>query len=298
MTTSSVQFDDAVALRQLPGLSRADVLLVARDDRHWFIRKAARDRESSARLRRQAVKQQQFAAEFADFIRTPRILDEGEVDGRYYFDMEFVRGTDGATFLRCSNYAQIANFSARICEYLTISATKRPLQENRTTPFDGLYAKLCEVQAAGGGLSQETLSNLFLSIGELRHLDGLQPTFCHGDLTLENMVIDERGAIWVVDLLDAPFEHYWQDIAKLHQDLAGEWYLMRHPPIAKCVLEFVSRQVLEAAERLDPAYRSLHPLFVASTFIRIIPYTRDAETLRFIQERVDHFAELASRSLS
>jgi aminoglycoside phosphotransferase len=294
----ALKFDDAVALRRLPGLSGAEVLLVARDDRHWFIRKAARDPAAGARLHRQAAKQRQFAAQMAEPVRTPQILDEGEVDGRYYFDMEFIRGTDGASFLRRATYAQVADFSRRLCEYLEAAATKPPLRESQATPFDALYTKICDAQSASGCLSNDTLSKLFLAVQKLRRLDGTKPTFCHGDLTLENMVVDERGTIWVLDLLDSPFEHYWQDIAKLHQDLTGGWYLTRHPAISKCVLDFVSRQVLNTAQRLDSAYADVHALLVASSFVRIIPYAQSPESLQFIRERVDHFAELASRPSS
>ena len=34
-----------------------------------------------------------------DVVSTPRILDEGEIDGRYFYDMEFVRGPDGTSYL-------------------------------------------------------------------------------------------------------------------------------------------------------------------------------------------------------
>ena len=77
-----------------------------------------------------------------------------------------------------------------------------------------------------------------------RAIGTIATTFCHGDLTLENMVIDRDGRIWLIDLLDSPLEHHWQDVAKLHQDLTGGWYLRRVAPIARSALDFVSGAVL------------------------------------------------------
>src|SRR5688572_6158178 len=102
MTQAAAQpiFGDAIAQRRLTGLSGANVFLVSRDERHWFIRKLATDQAASDRLRRQAMKQARFSLELPDVLRTPRVLDEGEHDGMYYFDLEFISGSDGATYLR------------------------------------------------------------------------------------------------------------------------------------------------------------------------------------------------------
>ncbi len=40
---------DAVAVRQLSGLSGAQVFLMTKDSRHWFVRKAAQTPENSPR---------------------------------------------------------------------------------------------------------------------------------------------------------------------------------------------------------------------------------------------------------
>ncbi len=285
--------DDVVASKRLSGLSGAEVVLLTRDNRHWFIRKAARDIQASKRLRRQAAKQLRFSEEFSGAIRAPRILDQGEVDGRYYFDMEFIRGMDGATFLRRASYSQVADFGRTVCDYLASATGKQPLTHSSTTAFDALYGRVCEAQDISHSMTDETLAKLFLGLQKLRQLGPLPPTLCHGDLTLENMVVDEQGVIWLLDLLDSPFEHYWQDIAKLHQDLSGGWYLTRHSRIAKCVLEYLSRQIIATAQQLHPNYVDVHAILIAATFVRILPYAVDPDKRRFIQERIDHFASLA-----
>jgi aminoglycoside phosphotransferase (APT) family kinase protein len=283
---------DAVEVRQLSGLSGAQVFLLTKDGRHWVVRKAARDAAASPRLRAQARKQQAFAAAMGDQVRTPNILDEGEVDGRFYFDMEFVRGPDGASYLRRASYGDVAQFATRLCEYLQAAAERDPLPGGNGcgSLFEAIYTKLCDVQRSTGLISPDNLTQLFLALDRVQGLGPLATTLCHGDLTLQNMVIGGDGAIWVVDLLDSPFEHYWQDVAKLHQDLSGGWFLLDQPPVAQCVLDFISGRLLEAVSRLNPGYPQVHELLVASTFVRILPYARTPEEKQFVTQRIDYFA--------
>lgn len=286
---------DAKAVRPLTGLSGATVILMTKDERHWFVRKVARDAAASARLRRQAAKQRAAADLLAGVARTPRILDEGELDGRYFFDMEFVRGADGVTFLRRATYDQVVGLGDRLCRYLEVVGALPPVAAPAPASlFDALYGKLCEVQGKTGLLDGAVLARLFLALDGLRRAGGgPAPTLCHGDLTLENLVVDDRGELWLLDLLDAPFEHAWQDVAKLHQDLEGGWYLLTQPPVARAVLAYLSQRVLAAAARLDPGYPDVHAVLLACTFARILPYARTAEARAFVNQRVEHFARLA-----
>jgi aminoglycoside phosphotransferase len=284
----------SAGVRRLVGLSGANVQLLTRDDRYWFIRKSARDVAASVRLRGQAAKQLKFAEDVEGLIRTPKILDEGEIDGRYYFDMEFVRGMDGASYLRQASYGDVARLAGQLCDYLKHAATRPALSTSPSgSLFEALYSKICDVQQATGQIEPESLSCMFVGLNRLRNIASLSTTLCHGDLTLENIVIDADQNVWAVDLLDSPFEHYWQDVAKLHQDLSGGWYLANQPPIAKCVLDYLSRRLCQTAIELDPAYRQVHAILLACTFARILPYAATEEKRQLVLERINHFARLS-----
>ncbi|HEU4731761.1 MAG TPA: aminoglycoside phosphotransferase family protein [Kofleriaceae bacterium] len=293
---------DATDVRALSGLSGAQVVLMTRDGRRWFVRKAARDPAGSARLRRQLDKQLAFGHALGGAIRAPEVLGHGELDGRFYFDMEYVRGMDGVSYLRRASYHEVGVVADRLCGYLDEVSTRAPCAATGASLFDALYTKLCDVHrrtaleaAEGGGeLGGDTLAQLFLGLEQLRHASaGLAPTMCHGDLTLENLVVDEHGALWLLDFLDAPFEHWWQDVAKLHQDLDGGWYQLSQPAIARCVLDYLSRRLLAAAARREPMYARVHAVLLACTFVRILPYARTPEERRFVRARVEHFARMS-----
>jgi aminoglycoside phosphotransferase len=271
---------------------------MTRDGRHWFVRKAARDPAGSLRLRRQLAKQLAFDSANDGALRVPQVLGEGEIDGRFYFDMEYVRGTDGVNYLRRASYAEVVTLSERLCGYLEEISVRPAQVTTGTSLFDALYTKLCDVQRRTGQLGGETLSQLFLSLEQLRDVTvDLAPTMCHGDLTLENFVVDEKGVFWLLDFLDAPFEHWWQDVAKLHQDLDGGWYQLNQPPIARCVLDYLSNHVIAAATDRESMYPRIHAVLLACTFVRILPYARTAKELHFVKMRVEHFARISSEEL-
>lgn len=286
---------DAADARALTGLSGARVVLMTRDGRRWFVRKAARDPAGSARLARQLAKQRAFVASLGgalgDAVRVPEILGEGEHDGRFYFDMEFVRGVDGISYLRRASYPEIVAFADKLCRYLDEVAVRSSVGAGAPTLFDALYGKLCDVHRKTAALPGETLAQLFLALEQLRtQAAATAPSLCHGDLTLENLVVDEHGVFWLLDLLDAPYEHWWQDVAKLHQDLDGGWYQLHQPAIGRGVLDYVSRRVLGAAVARDPIYAQIHRVLLACTFVRILPYARTPEERAFVTARVEHYS--------
>src|SRR5205085_1904380 len=85
---------------------------------------------------------------FQDSAPAPAVLDDGEVEGRYYFDMEFIRGEDAVTFLRHASYSGVRSFADTICAYLAEAAANDPVGAPPGTPslFEASYKKVCDVQ--------------------------------------------------------------------------------------------------------------------------------------------------------
>jgi aminoglycoside phosphotransferase len=280
--------------RTLAGLSETNVYLMTEDDSTWFVRKAALEPAGSARLRLQMEKQVAFADRYAGTVATPAVLNDGVIDDRYFFDMEFVQGTDGASFLRQASIPAIRDFTIGLCDHLETTAG---IDTGAVVdPFTVISDRVAEVQARTGALDDELLDRVGSALEPMRGIGPVPTTPCHGDLTLENMVIDRDGRVWLIDLLDSPLEHHWQDVAKLHQDLAGGWYLRRVAPIARSALDFVSGAVLATTLAADPRYALAHNALLVSTFVRILPYAQRAGDREMILERITHFVTYPERT--
>jgi aminoglycoside phosphotransferase len=282
-------------VRLLPGLSGAQVYLMTRDGVHWFVRKTAENAAGNERLRGQALRQHLLAERLAPAVlSTPRILLESERDGRYFFDMELVRGTDAASYLRRASYPEVVAFTKRLREYIGAAAAAPALREPARPPAALSLEHMGRIQQSTGAVSDRVSSRLHAALEALRSDLTRPSTLCHGDLTLENLIVRDDGALCAVDLLDGPVEHYWQDAAKLHQDLDGEWYRRGQPAIAPGVLAFVSCRLRETCRALDPAYDRVHAFLVAFQFLRILPYVRTDAARAFVLERLDHFTRRAA----
>jgi len=154
----------------------------------------------------------------------------------------------------------------------------------------------CSVHAAAISAAAERLDDM--------DWQGVPGSICHGDLTLENMLVcQKRGAVFI-DCDDCFASSYWLDVAKLFQDVTGHWCL-RNLYLA----DQAGRDLLNAVQRLDrlaPALRALValmepslairlPQFAALHLFRTLPYTQDEKLVAFVLTRISAVLSSASR---
>jgi aminoglycoside phosphotransferase len=267
----------------LSGYSGAGIALVEDRDGSRYIRKIADGPSDNARLRMQADRQIAYCRA-VDRVNVPDVLGCGEFEGRFFFDMQVVDGFDAATHLRTASFDSVAAVAEALSALIRFSAGEQPLSVPALDLRSALKAKLGELRLRLADPDPETwraLDRLEALSGEAP--DELAPTLCHGDLTLENVLIDRRGQLWVVDLTPPPFEHVWLDVAKLLQDLDGGWYLRSGRGMNAGVRRFVRDTVLTA---VDPRFGQYRRLLVALMFARILPYVRTDCDRDFVRARL------------
>ncbi|MGC4016771.1 MAG: aminoglycoside phosphotransferase family protein [Luteolibacter sp.] len=253
------------------------------------VRKRASSPAGNARLRRQMEKQAAFAGLGAS-LRTPEILDCGETDGCFHFDMEYVPGLDGHRFLEKCDPTDLRRFTGQISAFLEEAvALPAVSQGNCANLFTASVEKLLEVHVKNVGLDHALVGRLLLGLDQVRTLAPDTPGFCHGDFTLENIMVDEHGCLWLVDFLDSTFEHPVQDYVKLSQDLLGGWFEMKSRIISPAVQCYLHENISAKISTLNPAYSSMEPILLALNFCRILPYARSQREREFILKRIQRF---------
>lgn len=283
----------AVHHRELSGLSGDRVVLLTTDGETWFVRKGSRDAARSARLREQVRRQQAFGAVRPGGLGTPAVLAEDEVDGRYHVDMQYVPGLDGATYLQDAEVAAVRGFGDRIEGVLAALAAAPTDAVDPIDLYDCLVRRVAAAHRRTPVLDDADLGRLLQVVEPVRDLRPLAPTLNHGDLTLENLIVDGDGELWAVDLLDGPADHWWFDVAKLHQDLTGGWYQRRVGPLSRAVLAYLGERLVDVACGLDPAYRAAHMPILVTSFVRILPYAATDHDRAMVVERIRHLTTLA-----
>lgn len=126
---------------------------------------------------------------------------------------------------------------------------------------------------------------------------GIPETLCHGDLTLENILLTTGKSIAFIDCDESFASSYWLDFGKLFQDIDGHWcvralYAADVAPVrllnAKQKLEQLGGRLRRLAADFDPALPHRLPQLAALSLFRAIPYARSTALISFLCSRIQH----------
>ncbi len=267
-----------VVLRQADGIS--------------MVRKTAGRPSDNERLRRQAEKQSTF---YAAHVPTPQVIRSGFDNERYFFEMIYVPSISVAASCASGSTASMPILKAFVESWI---ARLRD-ETTGTIGADSVQAKLRAVIAA----CRETpilhpsmpVIDLLGSLLARAQWPPLPEGPCHGDLTLENILVDSKGAIWLIDF-DAPeLSSYWLDLAKLYQDLSGLWCLRHLAAEDRNTLAYKNAIIAMRRFRAEidqvvaaalPGFHAGLPSLVALHLMRALPYCEDTATIVYILNRV------------
>jgi hypothetical protein len=192
---------------KLVGHSGCDLIFLKSGDK-LVIRKLSKDVNYNSRLKLQCIKQQEF---FHDHIKAPRVLETGEIDNLFYFDMEYING------IRFNDYVKIKNFN-------DVKKTFNTIINFVLSNFrDNLIVKQNEIESKIGSIVSTNLVDVN-TINQLLMLSNepILSGYCHGDLTFENIIIS-NGVIYLIDFLDSYIDSPIIDISKLLQEFDLNW---------------------------------------------------------------------------
>ena len=115
----------------------------------------------------------------------------------------------------------------------------------------------------------------------------LVPTQCHGDMTLENIIIkDDR--MYFIDFLDSFYDSWFLDIGTLLQDVQVMWsYRFQNEVNMNTVLRLIVFRdlLLDEISKIDSSYVIEIYYSLLQKLIRIYPYTEDEFTYNFLNEK-------------
>lgn len=275
----TVGFEADARLIPLRGFSGCRVVLVEGKD-NIYVRKTAKDLAYNARLAAQAEKQKSFTGN--DFFEAVRVRHSGTApSGLAYIDMDYISGMTAAEKLEILPLSEIRYWSSTLMNFSKAES-------------DGfLPASLFTDKISN--LRRVIKENDFLSEPVARALDVLSKrkwgripkSPCHGDLTLENIIV-HRDRFYLIDFLDGFADSWHVDMAKLMQDLIGGWSFRHNVLDRNLVLRLASlRHSLEAAleEKEQGCTRPIHDLY-ALNLLRILPYVSSPDDRVFVEDRL------------
>lgn len=260
---------------------------VFEDDGNYFVAKKTQDINYIPRLKKQHNKHKEFKSSF-DTIQTPEISGYIETPKAYSYFMKYIQGEDAIAFLERATIKDIESFSQNLITFLTESFNKA-----KNTLFPTMECRK-KLDAIGQELHANNpfckpLAHLYKLLDRLTSTQ-LPIGLCHGDLTLSNMIINQKTEITVFDFLDSFVESPIIDIAKLFQDTRHHWILHKHqsqdPIHIQSCFSLINEQLTLFIEE-NSINKSQLAFFEYLSLLRIVSYTREQHTLDFLAKQLD-----------
>jgi thiamine kinase-like enzyme len=268
-------------IKSLSGHSGCEISLF-KDGDHFFVRKTAGRVDYNKRLRLQIAKQVGYRPAQNSKIHVPQIYKTGIENDIFFFDMEYLNCMTIAQYMESVSIKEISTFIDLLAGELHIndSVIMPDTNDIFQKKIQSLYKNIPDDEIYKGALKR--LENFDFS--------NVPYSKCHGDLTLENILLDVKGDIYLIDFLDSFFDSWMIDVAKLLQDLELGWSY-RHETISSNLelrLALAKDDLIKHIESLPNGDEKVLQIYyiLLLNVMRIVPYTKDDETKEFLHNAI------------
>lgn len=268
----------------LKGNSGCQIELVSDNLEHYFVRKTSSSIQYNARLETQIGKQEFFEAEK---FQVPKIFSKGRTnDGLVFFDMEYIPGRSLSEYMIGVLPNEIIDDLIKLI-YQISQIDKQPKYQK---------SPLARIQGIVEGASKFGLERKVCDFLLEYCWNDLKAMHCHGDLTLENLIVTSNG-ICMIDFQDAPVESLSQDISKLLFDIEFGWSI-RHNFSKENSISLYGNQLRiskQMGKFIDdhPAAHFIEEITALQILnaVRVLPYIQDVESDKVVRKALEVLPE-------
>lgn len=265
----------------LGGHSGCQIHLIEDDDGSTFVRKCSKDVGYNTRLKVQCEKQAIFRG---GSIKTPKVFNSGYTEeGLFFFDMEYVQGITLAKYIQTMEIGKVKGLVSTLVENLVPKTTLKGKEIQAVQIFSKKIQSLkSDLATHNNSVIQNSLELL-----EKHDWSKLTHTQCHGDMTLENIIV-KNDTLYFIDFLDSFYDSWFLDIGTLLQDVQVMWsYRFQKDIGMNTVLRLIVFRdlLLEEIRKIDSSYIIEIYYSLLQKLIRIYPYTKDKPTYEFLNKK-------------
>lgn len=265
-------------ITDLGGHSGCRILLCETGNNDVFVRKISGNIDYNARLKLQTEKQKSYQS---GLIKVPKILGRGTTeDGLYYFDMEYISGITMAEYMKTIEVGKIRNLvEAIVKDVVSVSESDTLVDEDIF--IDKIVSLKRKLSSKRNSIIDEALKML-----ENHSWTSFPRSHCHGDLTLENIIVRDNQ-LYLIDFLDSFYDSWILDISSLMQDIQTLWsYRFEEVSVNTLIRLIVFRNILlDAVNEISPNICAEVYYALLLKLIRIYPYIKDEHTYNFLNEK-------------
>lgn len=272
-------------ITNLGGHSGCSIMLHEMDNGDVFVRKTSSGSDYNERLKCQMEKQKMFSNKI---IKTPKVYQSGfDENELFYFDMEYVQGITLARYVMSIEINKIRQIVKMIYDGIIDSHSQSQPQN------DGDYKAFQDkISSLSNSVDPEVFSDA-LEILNGHNWKAFPSSRCHGDLTLENIII-KGDQVYVIDFLDSFFDSWIIDIGTLLQDVQTLWAYRN----MNCIDINAKIRLIVFRDVLMDGLKESSPHFIIEAYyalllklLRIVPYADD-KTLRFLAVKIHEVIDM------
>lgn len=261
--------------KNLGGHSGCQILLME-ENGTTFVRKISSNTTYNKRLEEQCYKQQIYKN---PKIRVPHVLATGFTDDNlFYFDMEYVRGISLSEYIQTIDVSKIDSLVDLIVNNIV------DISNSSTEDISNIFSdKLADLKEKMNDIPEAENGLLVLDMLSKHDWSSFTPSMCHGDLTLENIMI-KGDDIFLIDFLDSFHDSWILDLGKLMQDIECMWsYRYLQMDVNTAIRLRIFRDLLITKVEINNP-KILVDIYYALLLhlVRIYPYAKDQVTFDFL----------------
>lgn len=270
----------------LGGHSGCHIFMIEEDDGRVFVRKISKDRAYNDRLKKQCEKQAAFSG---DRIDAPEVYTSGYTEeGLFFFDMEYIQGITLSEYIKTMEIGKIRGLVEALVHSMVPKQNVEMTCEEEKRVEQIFLRKVEDLKKTLASRGDETI-HCALKLLEGHSWKKFTPSACHGDMTLENIII-KSDKLYFIDFLDSFYDAWLLDIGTLLQDIQVLWSYRHQKNISmNTILRLIVFRdlLLDEIKRIDESYVLEMYYSLLLKLIRIFPYVRDSETDQFLHDKTE-----------
>lgn len=270
----------------LGGHSGCQIHLIEDDEGNVYVRKISGDDSYNNRLKIQCKKQADFKSRF---IKAPMVYRQGYTEeGLFYFDMEYIQGMTLAEYIKTMEIGKVKGLVESLVFSLIPEQKAQVTEEEKKKITEIFSRKIFELKNCLAG-KKESVINKALLLLEDHDWSVMKSSLCHGDLTLENIII-KNDRLYYIDFLDSFYDSWFLDVGTLLQDVQVMWsYRFQNEISMNTVLRLIVFRdlLIDEINKVDPSYVVEIYYALLQKLIRIFPYTTDEQTYHFLLQKTE-----------
>ena len=262
------------------------------------LRKYSSGENYNQRLKSQQEKQALFVEKYGiEHVSAPQILSDGEKDDLYYFEMPFLPSKSFVNYFEHADKHGVKNFITVIRNFFDVLIENNSYEQVPLSKLTDKYYQVKRTCSQNYFLRENTMELFYHTDNIMDHLRNTMnhfniPTgFCHGDLTLSNILFGSNGnRIDLIDFLDSFIESPLMDMVKLRQDTEYFWsFMLYKKPFDQTKLKIILTYIDESIDRYFRKfefYNDHYQVFQLVNFLRILQYVNNRDIEDFLKKTI------------